>query len=177
LNSSPALGFARAGRRSRSPRRLSHNPGRDLYEAKPDLIGLLVISVKTRIRDWKQRTKSLKRDVRALYLAKRDPRMPWYAELLGGVILACALSPIDLIPDFIPVLGYLDDLILLPAGILLLLQLIPAEVMEEYRIKAENPELRISGNWLFGLFVVLLCALGHRAQHSLYVLLVFQVPS
>ncbi len=82
--------------------------------------------------------------------------MPWYAKLLGGVILAYALSPIDLIPDSIPVLGYLDDLILLPAGILLLLQLIPAEVMEEYRIKAENLELRISGNWLFGLFVVLL---------------------
>jgi len=79
--------------------------------------------------------------------------MPWYAKLLGGVILAYALSPIDLIPDFIPVL---DDLILLPAGILLLLQLIPAEVMEEYRIKAENPELRISGNWLFGLLVVVL---------------------
>ena len=115
-----------------------------------------MISVNTSIRDWKQRTRSLKRDVRALYLAKRDPRMPWYAKLLGGVILAYALSPIDLIPDFIPVLGYLDDLILLPAGILLLLQLIPAEVMEEYRIKAENPELRISGNWLFGLFVVLL---------------------
>ncbi len=78
-----------------------------------------MISVKTSIRDWKQRTRSLKRDVRALYLAKRDPRMPWYAKLLGGVILAYALSPIDLIPDFIPVLGYLDDLILLPAGILL----------------------------------------------------------
>jgi uncharacterized membrane protein YkvA (DUF1232 family) len=67
-----------------------------------------VISVKTSIRDWKQRTRSLKRDVRALYLAKRDPRMPRYAKLLGGVILAYALSPIDLIPDFIPVLGYLD---------------------------------------------------------------------
>jgi len=115
-----------------------------------------VINVKTSFRDWKQRTRSLKRDVRALFFAKRDPRMPWYAKLLGGVILAYALSPIDLIPDFIPVLGYLDDLILLPAGILLLLQLIPAEVMEEYRIKAENPELRISGNWLFGLFVVVL---------------------
>ncbi len=71
--------------------------------------------------------------------------------------MAYALSPIDLIPDFIPVL---DDLILLPAGILLLLQLIPAEVMEEYRIKAENPELRISRNWLFGLFVVLLWLLA-----------------
>ena len=78
----------------------------------------------------------------------------------GGVILAYALSPIDLIPDSIPVLGYLDDLILLPAGILLLLQLIPAEVMEEYRTKAENPELRISGNWFFGLFVALLWLLA-----------------
>ncbi len=119
-----------------------------------------MISVNTSIRDWRQRARSLKRDVRALYLAKRDPRMPWYAKLVGGVILAYALSPIDLIPDSIPVLGYLDDLILLPAGILLLLQLIPAEVMEEYRTKAENPELRISGNWLFGLFVALLWLLA-----------------
>ena len=132
-----------------------------------------MISVNTSIRDWKQRARSLKRDVRALYLANRDPRMPWYAKLLGGVILAYALSPIDLIPDFIPVL---DDLILLPAGILLLLQLIPAEVMEEYRIKAENPELRISGNWLFWAVCCLALALGHRAQHSLYLPLVFQVP-
>ena len=100
------------------------------------------------------------------------PSYALYAKLLGGVILAYALSPIDLIPDFIPVLGYLDDLILLPAGILLLLQLIPAEVMEEYRIKAENPELRISGE----LVCCLALALGHRAQHSLYVPLVFQVP-
>jgi len=95
---------------------------------------------------------------------------------LGGVILAYALSPIDLIPDFIPVLGYLDDLILLPAGILLLLQLIPAEVMEEYRIKAEKS--RTQDLWELVIWAVccLALALGHWAQHSLYVSLVFQVP-
>ena len=99
-----------------------------------------MINVKTSFRDWKQRTRSLKRDVRALFFAKRDPRMPWYAKLLGGVILAYALSPIDLIPDSIPVLGHLDDLILLPAGILLLLQLIPAEGWKniEQKLKIQN---------------------------------------
>jgi len=116
-----------------------------------------VINVKTSFRDWKQRTRSLKRDVRALFFAKRDPRMPWYAKLLGGVILAYALSPIDLIPDFIPVLGYLDDLILLPAGILLLLQLIPAEGWKniEQKLKIQN-----SGSLGIGYLGCLLLCFG-----------------
>lgn len=75
----------------------------------------------------------IKRDVHALYLARRDPRIPWYAKLLAIVIIGYALSPIDLIPDFIPVLGYLDDVVLLPLGILLVIHLIPPEVMPEYR--------------------------------------------
>jgi uncharacterized membrane protein YkvA (DUF1232 family) len=114
------------------------------------------MDVRNNIVDWKMRAKALRRDIRALYLARRDPRVPWYAELLGGAIVAYALSPIDLIPDFVPVLGYLDDLILLPAGILLLLKLIPPDVMQEYRIKAENPELAMSKNWAFGLVIVLI---------------------
>ncbi len=126
-----------------------------------------MISVNTSIRDWKQRTRSLKRDVRALYLAKRDPRMPWYAKLLGGVILAYAFSPIDLIPDFIPVLGYLDDLILLPAGILLLLQLIPAEVMEEYRIKVK---IQNSGSLGIGYLGCLLSCFGSWPSGSAFTL-------
>lgn len=82
------------------------------------------------LRDWAKR---LKHETYALYLAGRDPRTPWYAKLLALAIAAYAASPIDLIPDFIPVLGYLDDLILVPAGIWLVLKLIPAEVMAEAR--------------------------------------------
>jgi uncharacterized membrane protein YkvA (DUF1232 family) len=80
--------------------------------------------------------KRLKRELIALYGAGRDARTPWYAKLIVGIVLAYALSPIDLIPDFIPVLGYLDDLILVPAGIKLAIRLIPEEVLAEHRARA-----------------------------------------
>jgi uncharacterized membrane protein YkvA (DUF1232 family) len=86
-----------------------------------------------RLRAWAQ---SITRDVHALYLAARDPRVPWYAKALAGAVAAYALSPIDLIPDFIPVLGYLDDLILVPLGILLVVALIPPGIMAEHRAAA-----------------------------------------
>jgi len=86
-----------------------------------------------RLTIWAQ---AIKRDVHALYLAGRDPRVPWYAKALAVVVAAYALSPIDLIPDFIPVLGYLDDLILLPLGILLVVRLIPPEILAEHRAAA-----------------------------------------
>lgn len=79
----------------------------------------------------------LKRDVMALYLAARDPRVPWHAKAVAAGVAAYALSPIDLIPDFIPVLGYLDDLILVPLGIMLAVRLIPREIMAELRAMAE----------------------------------------
>ncbi|MCC8936039.1 DUF1232 domain-containing protein [Bradyrhizobium sp. Arg68] len=85
------------------------------------------------IKIW---ARNLKRDSYALYLASRDPRVPWYAKALAVAIAAYALSPIDLIPDFIPVLGYLDDLILVPAGIWLAIRLIPDDVMTECRASA-----------------------------------------
>ncbi|VIO77792.1 YkvA family protein [Bradyrhizobium ivorense] len=85
------------------------------------------------IKIW---ARNLKRDSYALYLASRDPRVPWYAKALAVAIAAYALSPIDLIPDFIPVFGYLDDLILVPAGIWLAIRLIPADVMTECRASA-----------------------------------------
>jgi uncharacterized membrane protein YkvA (DUF1232 family) len=90
------------------------------------------------LKAWER---SLKRDSYALYLAARDPRVPWYAKALTVAIAAYALSPIDLIPDFIPVVGYLDDLILLPLGIWLAISLIPPEVMAECRTNA-NAALR-----------------------------------
>jgi len=77
---------------------------------------------------WKARARQLKQETYALYLAYRDPRTPWYAKVLAGVVVAYAFSPIDLIPDPVPVLGYLDDLLLVPLGIALAIRVIPAPV-------------------------------------------------
>lgn len=81
--------------------------------------------------------RKLGRDVHAIYLASRDPRVPWYAKLLAIAVAGYALSPIDLIPDFIPIVGYLDDLIIVPLGIWLVVSLIPDDVMVECRAKAD----------------------------------------
>jgi uncharacterized membrane protein YkvA (DUF1232 family) len=81
---------------------------------------------------------ALKTETAALYLAMRDPRTPWYARAIALLTLAYALSPIDLIPDFVPLLGYLDDLIIVPAGIALALRQIPVEVMEDARLAAAS---------------------------------------
>jgi uncharacterized membrane protein YkvA (DUF1232 family) len=85
---------------------------------------------------WREKARMLKRETYAVYLACRDPRVPWYGRLLAACVVGYAFSPIDLIPDFIPVLGYLDDLILIPLGIALLLKVIPSEVMAECRERA-----------------------------------------
>jgi uncharacterized membrane protein YkvA (DUF1232 family) len=85
------------------------------------------------LKEW---SRVLKRDVHAIWLAARDPRVPWYAKALGLAVAAYALSPIDLIPDFIPVFGYLDDLILIPLGIAMVMKLIPANVLAEHRAEA-----------------------------------------
>src|SRR5260221_902529 len=83
-----------------------------------------------RLKNWAQ---TMKLDVLAIYLAARDPRVPWYAKLLAMAVAGYALSPIDLIPDFIPVLGYVDDLIIVPIGVWATIALIPADVLAEYR--------------------------------------------
>jgi len=80
--------------------------------------------------------RSLRRDVRAVYLASRDPRTPWYAKAIAIAVAAYALSPIDLIPDFIPVLGQLDDVIIVPLGIWLVFRMIPRDVLDEHRAAA-----------------------------------------
>ncbi|MFD0669457.1 YkvA family protein [Ramlibacter sp. MAHUQ-53] len=90
---------------------------------------------------WRDRTRtwarSVKRDGVSLWFALRDPRTPWPAKLLAGIVVAYALSPIDLVPDFIPVLGYLDDVILLPGLIWLTVRLIPDDVLADCRARAE----------------------------------------
>jgi uncharacterized membrane protein YkvA (DUF1232 family) len=93
-------------------------------------------TVKAALEGWKRRVRQLKAETYALYLAYRDPRMPWYARLLAAVVVGYAFSPIDLIPDFVPILGYVDDLILVPLGIWLILRLVPPEVMAEARERA-----------------------------------------
>lgn len=85
---------------------------------------------------WQGRAAALKRDVYALYLAARDRRVPWFAKLIIALVVAYALSPIDLIPDFVPVLGYLDDLLLIPIGIAVAVKLIPAAILAEHRAEA-----------------------------------------
>jgi uncharacterized membrane protein YkvA (DUF1232 family) len=114
---------------------------------------------------WKQRAKELKREVHAVYLACKDRRTPWYAKALGVCVVAYALSPFDLIPDPIPVLGYLDDLVLLPAGLLLVRRLIPSHVLAECRQKAEGagegrPRNWIAGGIIIALWVATLAVLG-----------------
>ena len=105
---------------------------------------------------WKARVRQLKIESYALYLACRDPRTPWYARLLAGAVVAYAFSPIDLIPDPIPILGYLDDLLLVPAGILLARRLIPPTVLAECR--AQAAALMAQGkpvNWMAAGVIVL----------------------
>ena len=88
--------------------------------------------------EWKQWAGRLKSETHALYLAYRDPRMPWYAKLFAALVVGYAFSPIDLIPDAIPVLGYLDDLILVPLGVALAVRMIPEDVLSESRQKARE---------------------------------------
>ncbi len=90
-----------------------------------------------RLRQW---ARTVTRDVHALFLAARDPRVPWYAKSVAVAVAAYALSPIDLIPDFIPIVAYLDDVLLVPAGILLAVRLVPAELMTEFRAAATSAE-------------------------------------
>jgi uncharacterized membrane protein YkvA (DUF1232 family) len=92
-------------------------------------------SIFGRLRQWARATR---RDLVALYLAARDPRVPWYAKVVAACVAAYAFSPIDLIPDFVPVLGYLDDVVIVPLGILLALKLVPAHLMADLRAEAER---------------------------------------
>ena len=110
-----------------------------------------------RLRAW---AKALKRDVLALWLAARDPRVPLLAKLMAGTVAAYALSPIDLIPDFIPVLGYLDDLLIVPAGNWLVVRLIPTDVLDDLRTKAEGQARPISRLGLVLVLAIWLAALA-----------------
>ena len=106
-----------------------------------------------RFETWRQRARLLKREVYALYYASRHPGVPWYAKAVAACVVAYAFSPIDLIPDPVPVLGYLDDLVLLPLGVALVLRLIPADVLAECRRRAEDRQAR-PVNWIAAAAIV-----------------------
>ena len=107
------------------------------------------------LESWKRRGTRLRGETYALYLAYRDPRTPWYAKLLVALVVAYAFSPIDLIPDPIPILGYLDDLLLVPLGIALALKLIPPVVLDECREQARLVmEKGTPTNWVAAIAVI-----------------------
>lgn len=108
----------------------------------------------------KRKADALKREIFALYLAARDPRTPWYAKAIAALIIAYALSPIDLIPDFIPILGYVDDLLLLPLGIVVLLKLMPQDVLADCRAKAAAGKEKLPRSWTAAAFIVALWLLA-----------------
>ncbi|UXN61963.1 YkvA family protein [Phyllobacterium zundukense] len=110
------------------------------------------------IASLKQWARTIKRDVVALWLAARDPRVPWYAKAVAGGVAAYALSPIDLIPDFIPIIGYLDDLIIVPLGIMLAVKLVPDALMHQFRNEATRRARPVSKEGL--IFVVLVWTLA-----------------
>ena len=109
----------------------------------------------TDIKTW---ARNIKRDVHAVWLAARDPRTPLVAKVLAMIVAAYAVSPIDLIPDFIPVIGYLDDLIIVPLGIMLVVRLIPPEVMREHRETAaqasKRPVSRVTAGIVIAIWIV-----------------------
>jgi uncharacterized membrane protein YkvA (DUF1232 family) len=113
------------------------------------------------VKAW---ARGLKRDVHAIYLAARDPRTPWYARAAAVLVAAYALSPIDLIPDFVPILGYLDDLLIVPLGILLVIRLIPPDVLAEHRAavekrQAERPVSYVAAAFMVGVWLAAATAL------------------
>jgi len=113
------------------------------------------------LRAW---ARSLKRDAHAVWLAARDPRTPWYAKAVAIAVAAYAFSPIDLIPDFVPVLGYLDDLLFVPMGLWLALKLIPPAVLAEHRAAAEaaadRPVSRLAAILVVALWIAGALATG-----------------
>jgi len=117
------------------------------------------LTISDKLKLW---ARNIKRDVVALWLAARDPRVPWYAKAIAGAVAAYALSPIDLIPDFIPVLGYLDDLIIVPLGIILAVKMIPDDLMAEFRTEATHRSYRPTSRTglAFIVAVWVLAALG-----------------
>lgn len=142
-----------AGKRLNPPRRLRYGSyGSNRKHGYP----MSLVSLK----EW---AGSLKTKLRALYLARQDPRVPWLAKLVIAVVVAYALSPIDLIPDFIPILGYLDDLVLVPLGIWLAVSLIPGEVWLDCEKRAAIDPFSLASSGMAAIAVVVVWVLSAAA--------------
>jgi len=124
----------------------------------------------TKRKSLKDKVKNLKIEVHALYLASKEPRTPWYAKLLMVLVIGYAISPLDLIPDLIPVLGLLDDLVIVPAGIALVVRMIPKDLMEECRRKARDEPINTRTKWLAVLIIVSIWAI------AIYLVIRFVLP-
>ncbi len=111
----------------------------------------------------KEKAKAIKLEIKVLYLAYKDKDTPWYAKVVAAMVVAYAVSPIDLIPDFIPVLGYLDDLLLLPLGIALAIKLIPKDILNKYRELAKEQTNKEKPNIIWGaiIIVIIWCIIGY----------------
>jgi uncharacterized membrane protein YkvA (DUF1232 family) len=109
-----------------------------------------------RAERWRVLARTLKTEARAVYLASKDPRVPWHARALAMCVLAYLFSPIDLIPDFIPIVGHLDDIIVVPAGLWLVIRLIPSEVMAEHRLRAQHAVLERKTSWIAAAVIVVI---------------------
>ncbi len=121
----------------------------------------IYLSASQIIKQWKDQAKRLKVKIYALYLAYQDPRTPWYAKAFTALLVGYAFSPIDLIPDFVPILGYVDDLILLPLGVMVAIKMIPSAVWEACE-KNAHEQLRQNSpkNWIAAGIIMLIWLVG-----------------
>ena len=149
-------------KKTRKNKRLE--PGSDSIRTDKALVAASLAWSRSLLRDIKAWARRLKREVHAIYLATQSPRVPWYTKCLAFAVVGYALSPIDLIPDFIPVLGYVDDLVIVPLGIWLVLSLIPQEVMTECRAHVDEavmgPRGKIAAIVIIAIWIVGGIALG-----------------
>ncbi len=112
------------------------------------------------IESLRMKAQKLREEIDALYLCSKDPRIPWYAKAFAFFILGYALSPIDLIPDFIPIIGYLDDVILIPIGIACLIKMIPKDILNECRKKANSRQINKGRHWVAASVIIIIWLLA-----------------
>lgn len=108
----------------------------------------------------RHRARQIKANTMVVFFAARDPQTPWYAKLTAGIVLSYAFSPIDLVPDFIPVLGLLDDLLIVPLGLALAIKMIPDHVLESAKVKAQQTSLRPTNIWAAAVIIIIWACLA-----------------